>query len=194
MNMRHAINNGFFDLLLDPAGCLCHMLYLPVLFFNHSTGALPGPAVCPGPLASHRQTATVPDTTIGAQIHQSLDVHRDITPQVTFQGIIRHLASNPVKICLTQLLDTGCWIDTGSLAYIPGSGITDPVDIGQSNNDMLVIGDIDTCYTGHGLSLSCSLRVRYLALALLVLGIAAANHTHDALAPDYAAIPAEFLH
>jgi hypothetical protein len=37
-----------------------------------------------GSLPTNRQTAAVPDASIGAEIHQSLDIHSDLTTQITF--------------------------------------------------------------------------------------------------------------
>ena len=53
---------------------------------------------------------------------------------------------------------------------------------------MLVIGYIDTCYTGHTLFSSTKL-----ALPLLMTGIAA-DDSYDTLTPDNPAISAHFLY
>src|SRR5215831_4427417 len=47
-------------------------------------GALPRAGIGVGPLSAHRETAAMTDAAIGADVHQALDVHRDVAPQVTF--------------------------------------------------------------------------------------------------------------
>src|SRR5258708_2550569 len=41
-----------------------------------------------GTLATHRQSAAMTQAAIAAEIHQTLDVHAGLTPQVTFDHIV----------------------------------------------------------------------------------------------------------
>ena len=40
------------------------------------------------PLATHRQSTAMPQATIAAQVHQSLNVQRHFTPQIAFHAIL----------------------------------------------------------------------------------------------------------
>src|SRR5713226_3356728 len=92
--------------------------------------------------------------TVAAEIHQPLDVHSDLTPQVAFDHVIAvdHFAD------LQHLL-------IGQLRHSPRVGYSDfrhdfvglfgpdPMDILQCNNDALVGRYIDAGDAGHGHSL-----------------------------------------
>src|SRR5207244_2636791 len=49
---------------------------------------LAGAGVGVGALAAHRQTAAVAQATIAAEIHQPLDVHGDLAPQVALDDVV----------------------------------------------------------------------------------------------------------
>src|SRR5215203_3682328 len=44
--------------------------------------ALAGAGVGVGALAAHRQTATMPQPAVAGHVHQPLDVHRDLAPEI----------------------------------------------------------------------------------------------------------------
>jgi hypothetical protein len=46
--------------------------------------ALAGARIGAGPLAAHRQAATMAQSAVAAEIHQPLDIHADFTSQVAF--------------------------------------------------------------------------------------------------------------
>src|SRR5690606_23327623 len=51
---------------------------------THAPRALAAAGVGLGPLATDRKAAPVPQTAVGADLHQPLDVLRTLTPEVTF--------------------------------------------------------------------------------------------------------------
>ena len=69
------------------------------LFLDRATGTLTSPGVGLGALTMHWQTATMANATIGAEIHQTLDIHGHLATQVTFDHDLRHF--------LAQGLDLG---------------------------------------------------------------------------------------
>ena len=56
-------------------------------------------------LTTHWQTAAMAEATIAADVHQTLDVHRGFTAQVTFNGELLDLLANFFQIAIRQILD-----------------------------------------------------------------------------------------
>src|SRR6516164_4381853 len=126
----------------------------PALLFlagNRLGRTLAGAGVGMGALAADRQPAAVTQPTIAAEIHQPLDVHGDLTPEVAFH----HIVMIDDFANLQHLL-------IGQLGHAPGIGNSDfphdftglfrpnAVDILQSNNYPLIRGYVDTGYACHG--------------------------------------------
>jgi hypothetical protein len=71
---------------------------------HSSPRAAPGPSVRARALASGRHSAAVPKTAIAPDIHQALDVHRDFSPQVTFDPhLLVHDFTNAVDFIVRQI-------------------------------------------------------------------------------------------
>src|SRR5580658_3010755 len=58
------------------------------------TRPLAGTRIGAGTLSAYRQTLAVAQATPGAQIHQSLDVHRHFAAQIAFHRPLRHLRAD----------------------------------------------------------------------------------------------------
>src|SRR5436305_1570581 len=67
-------------------------------------------------LTAYRQPAPVPHAAIRAEIHQALDVHGHLAPQIALDGPLRDLRADRIDLGLGQILDASIGADSGSLA------------------------------------------------------------------------------
>lgn len=74
----------------------------PSLFFDYSTRPFPRPRIGPGTLASKGKPPPMADTPVGAQVHQSFNIHCDFSAQITFQLIVRHFRSQFIQLIFIQ--------------------------------------------------------------------------------------------
>src|SRR5690554_1899843 len=88
-------------------------------------------------------------TTIATQIHETLDIHVDPTAQVTFSITLGNLITQQINLLLAQILDFNTGLNASAGTNLLCLGLTDTKDIGQRDNSMLVIRDVDACNTGH---------------------------------------------
>src|SRR5690606_37182683 len=84
VHVRDAVNDGLLDLL---PGCanFCHEVSLSLLLLDGAARALAGTRVGARALAADRQAAPVTDAPVAAEVHQALDVHRHLAPQVALE-------------------------------------------------------------------------------------------------------------
>jgi hypothetical protein len=124
-----------------------------------------------GSLTSNRKAAAVPKPSITTDVHEPLDVHGDFLAEITFDPtlLVDHLTDR-TDLFLVQVLHTDFGRDARLLQDDLGAGMTDPVDMGESDIDAFLTRQIDACNSCHGLLL--------LSLSLLVLGIDA-NDAYD---------------
>jgi hypothetical protein len=151
---------------------------------SHCTAlrALAGARVGVGSLASARKPASVAETTVATEIHQSLDVHVDLTTKVAFDLEV-------LVDALADLLDVGVVEILGALALGNPRNLTDllrvmradSVDVLQRNHRMFPTWKVDTCDTSHVL----------LSLPLLVAGVVTQD-PHDTLAAHDLALLTNF--
>src|SRR5438045_1818316 len=80
-----------------PEGRPLHFLNRLLLRDRALARALPRPGVGAGPLPAHRQVAAVPQPAIAADLHQPLDVHRDLLPEIALHAadVLEHAADLP---------------------------------------------------------------------------------------------------
>src|SRR5512132_418680 len=83
--------------------CSLHRL---LLRHRATPRALARPRVGPGALAAHRQVAAVPQPAEAADLHQPLDVHRDVLAQVALDPalLLDHTADLP-HVVFREVLD-----------------------------------------------------------------------------------------
>src|SRR4051794_4105801 len=112
-------------------------------------------------LAAYRQAAPMAQSAIAAEIHQALDVHRNITPQIAFDEIVAidHLADLQ-HFLIGELRDAPRCVDVYLLHDILGRLRADAMDVLQRDYDALVGWDIDAsdtcqshCSSGRRVSL-----------------------------------------
>jgi len=67
-----------------------------VLFADRLARALAGTRIGLGTLTTQRKTTTMTQTTVATQIHETLDIKRDITAKVALYGILADLGTQGV--------------------------------------------------------------------------------------------------
>jgi hypothetical protein len=166
------------------------MVLYPLFLQGRSslTGAFAGACVGARALTAHRQTATVAESAVATNVHQTLDVHGGLATQVTFDSELGDLIANFFQIPVGQILDLLGISDATSFANFASAGATDSKDSRQANFRMLLRRNIDASDTCH----FRPLKLLQLTLTLLVTRIGT-DHTHNALAPDNFAVTANFL-
>src|SRR5713226_5857325 len=140
-----------------------------------------------GALAADRQALAVAEASVAAQVHQPLDVERDLAAQVAFHlEVLLDRLADAVDLVVGQVLRPPGRIDLRQSADLPRRGVADAVEIGQRDLDLLLAGKVNACNTRHSMSL--------LTLPLLVAGVRGADHADHALAADHLALHADLLH
>ncbi len=147
------INHCLFDFFTRTSSWLSHDL-IPVdsraqLLADRLTRTLAGTGVGLGTLTTNRQAATVTQAAIATQVHQTLDVHVDFAAKVTFSGELCNFATQLFDLLVGQILDLCRRVDPGGGANGLRRGATNTVDVGQRDNSMLVIWNVDSCNTGQ---------------------------------------------
>src|ERR1035437_1449562 len=152
---------------------------------DRAARALLGTRIGVRALTADRKSTTVTGAAVGADIHQSLDVHRDFRAQRPFDAILLldHL-TELVPVGVAQVADPQRCVDPRRFHDFQGGRTSDPEDIGQSDLNLLVLREIDARNTSHSLS----------ALTLLMLRIALADDASHALALDNLAVLTNRLH
>ena len=125
---------------------------------------------------------------VAADVHQSFDVHRRLTTQITFDSELCDLIPDFLQITIGQIFDLFGLSNATSFANFASAGATDTKNGGQANFGMLLRRNIDASDTCH----FRPLKLLQLTLALLVTWICT-DHAHNALASDDFAVAANFL-
>ena len=151
---------------------------------SHCTAlrTLAGARVGVSSLAATRKAAPVAEPTVATEIHQSLDVHVDLTTKVTFDlEVLVDAFADPLHIGFVELVSSLALWDTRSLANVLRVMRTDPVDVLQRNHRVFPTWEVDACDTCHSL----------LSLPLLVTGVVTQD-AHDTLAAHDLALLTNF--
>ena len=119
------------------------------LLANRAPRTLAGARIGAGALAAQRQSTPVPDAAIGAEIHETLDVHGDGTAQVALDGLSGNGITHLFDLGLAEILDLRVRLDAARRADLARRAPADTVDCRQGNLGMLVRWNIDSGYTGH---------------------------------------------
>ncbi|KPZ27913.1 hypothetical protein ALQ50_03062 [Pseudomonas coronafaciens pv. coronafaciens] len=106
-----------------------------------------------GTLTAYWKTPTMTQTAVAAQVHQALDFHVDFATQVTFSGELRHFATQLFNLLVAQIFDFHRRVNPGGCTNFLCSGATNTIDVGQRDNSMLVIWNVNACNTGHSVGL-----------------------------------------
>jgi hypothetical protein len=127
------------------------------------------------PLAPGGQTPAVTNTPIAADLDQSSDILPDLLAEISLDPafVLNHLPDS-TRFILGQIFHFCGLIDIDRFKDLARSGSPDTVDIGQANPYLLILRQVDSCDSCHGLSLS---------LTLLVFRVLA-NHSYHTVASD----------
>jgi hypothetical protein len=139
--MRNAMRNVLFDLLFSPATFWLSHKNLPekiklpfLLTFNSPSRTLPRPCIGMRTLTSHRQSAAMPKPSITSDIHQHLDICRDLTSKVTFNLVfpLNFLVDLP-NLVRRKLMDTFAPINVSRIQDFLSGCPADSVNVGQAD-------------------------------------------------------------
>ena len=123
---------------------------------------------------------------VAADIHQTLDVLGGLLAEVALDlHVVLDLLADLRDLVLGQVLDPRVGSHTRVLQDHPGRGAPDPEDVGETDLDTLVRGEIDAGDSSHSLF--------PLTLPLLVLGVLA-DDPDDPRPADHLALGADLLH
>src|SRR5574344_600364 len=111
--------------------------------------ALAGTCIGTSALTAHRQTATMTETTVATNVHQTLDVHGGFTTQIAFQSHAIELITDLFQIRIGQFLDFFRVINATRFANFAGCRATDAINSSQADLSMLVRRNINASYTSH---------------------------------------------
>jgi hypothetical protein len=101
-------------------------------------------------LAANRQTLTVTEATIAAEIHEALDVHRDLAAKITLDDVVAVDRFADLKnLGVGELIDAAICRDADALADVFRELFADPMDVLERDDDALLGRNVYTCYTGH---------------------------------------------
>ena len=88
-------------------------------------------------------------TTIATEVHQALDVHRNFTAQVTFNGELAHFVTQTVHVRIGQVLHFGGTTNAGCITDLLCASAADAINRRQGDSGMLMVRNVYPCNTGH---------------------------------------------
>ena len=167
------------------------------LFPDEPPRPLPCTTVRVSPLPSYGQPAPMANPSIASEVHQALDIHQNVPPQVSLDHAPSHLTPQGVKLGVRQAANGHVRPNAGPFANIQRTGPADTINVRQRHPDMLPVRDVHAGNSRHCNPLSSSNRngladSSLSTLPLLVPRILA-YHTHGPLAADHLAVPAQSL-
>ncbi|MNU94612.1 hypothetical protein D3C71_845990 [compost metagenome] len=101
-------------------------------------------------LTADRKVTTVTQAAVAAEVHQTLDVHRRIATQVTFDLVVAVDGFADLKnFSIRQLMNALVSRKTDLVHDFLREFRTNPVNVGQRNNNALCSRDVDASDTCH---------------------------------------------
>src|SRR6516165_9198648 len=121
-----------------------------LLASDRPRGTLARPRVRMGTLAPHRQPLAVAQPAVAAEIHQALDVHRHLPPQVALDRVfaVDQLA-DAQDLVIGHLVHAPLDRDADPAADLESLGPSDAVDVGQPDRDPFLIRNVDASDPRH---------------------------------------------
>src|SRR6266550_2571711 len=149
-------------LLLAAAGAddffLGHLLLCLSLLAHADrlTRATAGARVGPGALSAHGQAAPVAQPAIGPDLHQALDVERDLAAQLAFDlGFLVEDVAEAADLLVVEVLDAQVGIDVRDRQHATRRMRADSEDIGEGDLDALLPGNVNAGNSCHLPSYPC---------------------------------------
>src|SRR5690606_11304906 len=113
--------------------------------------ALAGARVRLRALAVDGQALAVPDALVAANLDLATDVGLDLAAQVTLDLEVRlDVVTHRDELLVGELVHTQVGAHTGRLEDLLGAGAADAVDVGESDLQPLVAGEVDANQASHG--------------------------------------------
>jgi len=113
---------------------------------------LASPGICARALAAHWQATLVPHSAITAKIHQAFDIHRDLSPEISFNYEFSDLLAQSINLGICQILHLDSGFYASGNTYGSRARTADAVYRGQCDLRVLMVGNIDSSDTSHDLS------------------------------------------
>jgi hypothetical protein len=128
-------------------------IVLLLLTSDRAGRALAGARIRVGTLTPNRQALTMTQAAIATKVHQTLNVHRDFTAQVTLYRIvpINHFA-DPGQFVFPKLIHALGGFDGAFAQNLYRSGRANACDVSQRDQHSLVGRDVnagDTCHVAY---------------------------------------------
>jgi hypothetical protein len=133
----------------------------------------------------------VTNPAIATEIHEALDVHRNLATQVALHRKSRDHIAQADDLGFREIFHLRGRIDVRGLASVERPVSADAENVRQSDSDVLVRRNVDASDTCHASMVPVLSRAS--ALPLLVTRILA-NDADDAATADDLALPANFAH
>ena len=106
-------------------------------------------------LAANGQAATMTQPSVATDLHEALDVLRNLAVQVTFDGeVLVDVFADLLQIVFGDILDTDVRVNAGLCNDLLGGRVADAVNVGQTDLDALLAREVDAEKTSHGISSS----------------------------------------
>src|SRR5215470_4738134 len=136
----------------SPYPVLCHAALDSLFLAGDGFGrSFAGARIGMRALAPHWQATAMPQPPVAAEIHQPLDIHGNVTPQIAFHHIVTiDDFANLQDFLIGQLGYPTLMGNIDLLHDILSVSGSDPMDILQSNNHALVCGYVYTSNSCHG--------------------------------------------
>src|SRR5690606_18929387 len=103
-----------------------------------------------GALPAHREAAPVPEPAVAADLHQPLDVQRDLLPEIALHpaDLLDHLADR-AHILFRQVLDPNVGRHPGLREDVVRALAPDTEDVGEPDLDALGAREVYACNPCH---------------------------------------------
>ena len=100
------------------------------LLANRLARSLTSPGIGFSTLSAHWQASTMTQTAVAAKVKQTLDVHRHLTTQVTFNCDLTDRVTQSIELTFIEVTHFGIFGYAGICTQLLGCGFTDAVNIG----------------------------------------------------------------
>src|SRR5262245_1436788 len=98
------------------------------------------------PLPAHRKAAPVAQPAIAAEVHEALDVHRHLAPQIALDLVLGlEDIADAADLVLVEVVGPLVERDVSLLQDLARERLADPVDVSERDFHPLVAREVDAC-------------------------------------------------